>query len=73
MKLVPIGSNMTILSSGNNTILYSYSTPVAACLNGKYYRTSKHWSMTTSRHINKWLNGRIAEYMSQASFDALSL
>lgn len=56
MKLKPIGSNQTEATEGDKTILYSYSQPVACLIHGdKYYRTTKKWSSTTSRHINKWL------------------
>lgn len=56
MKLNPIGSNMTEVEFGNKTVLFSYKTPVAYHEAGiGYAKTSKHWSVTTSRHINKWL------------------
>jgi len=65
MKLKPINSNMTELHLNNGTIvLFSYETPVAARVNtegdvvysGKILRTNKKWSVTTSKHINKWLS-----------------
>lgn len=57
MKLNPIASNMTEIEVGNKTILFSYKTPVAYHEAGVgYAKTSKHWSVTTSRHINKWLS-----------------
>ena len=37
------------------TILFSYSTPVAARWKGNYYRTSFKHSPTTTRHINRWI------------------
>jgi hypothetical protein len=56
MKLSPLASNMTEIEIGNKTILFSYKTPVAYHEAGVgYAKTSKHWSATTSRHINKWL------------------
>lgn len=56
MKLNPIGSNMTEVEIGDKTILFSYKTPVAYHQAGiGYAKTSKYWSVTTSRHINKWL------------------
>lgn len=64
MKLNPIGSNMTEIEVGNLTVLFSYKTPVAYHEAGiGYAKTNKHWSVTTSRHINKWLklNGYDAE------------
>lgn len=64
MKLNPIGSNMTEVEVGNLTVLFSYKTPVAYHEAGVgYAKTNKYWSVTTSRHINKWLklNGFSAE------------
>lgn len=56
MKLNPIGSNMTEIEIGDKTILFSYKTPVAFHEAGiGYTKTNKFWSVTTSRHINKWL------------------
>lgn len=56
MKLSPIASNMTEIEIGNKTILFSYKTPVAFHeAGGGYAKTAKHWSATTTRHINKWL------------------
>ena len=57
MKLTPIAANQTEVSFNNGTqVFFSYSTPVAAyCPDKGYIRTSKFWSVTTSRHINKWL------------------
>ena len=57
MKLTPIAANQNEVSFNNGTqIFFSYKTPVAAYLPEKgYVRTEKFWSVTTSRHINKWL------------------
>ena len=80
MNLKPIASNMTEVTTNDCTILFSYSTPVACLINGKtgdqsakcgFYRTEKRWSVTTSKHINKWLNGAIAETRPQSFFDSL--
>lgn len=71
MKVENIGSNMTEVKTKKGTILVSYSTPVAARINGKYYRTSKKWSSTTSKHINQWLDGAKAEEKPQSFFDNL--
>ena len=59
MKLTPIAANQTELSLNNGTqVFFSYKTPVAAyCPSKGYIRTAKYWSVTTSRHINKWLKG----------------
>ena len=71
MKLKPIASNMTQLTTPTATILFSYETPVACHANGTYYRTEHKWSQTTTRHINKWLDGIVAETKPQQFFDDL--
>jgi hypothetical protein len=39
------------------SVLFSYETPVAAfCEEKGFMRTSTKYSVTTSRHINYWLN-----------------
>ncbi len=56
MNLNPLAANMTEIEIGDKTILFSYKTPVAYHEAGiGYAKTSKYWSSTTSRHINKWL------------------
>jgi len=73
MKLRPLASNMTEVETKAATILFSYSTPVACCLNNGngYFRTSQKWSVTTSKHINKWLAGAKAAEKDQSFFDNL--
>ena len=61
MKLNNIASNMTEIEFGNGvTIFYSYKTPVAGFdpahpegVSG-HFKTSTHYSATTTRHINKY-------------------
>ena len=71
MKINNIGSNMTEVEMKNGSILVSYSTPVAANIEGRFYKTAKKWSVTTSKHINKWLSGAKAEVKEQEYFDNL--
>jgi hypothetical protein len=73
LKLKPIASNMNLIDTHDYLVLFSYATPVA-CYDKRsldYYRTAKKWSMTTSRHINKWLDGVQAKEMPQNYFDNL--
>ena len=57
MLLTPIASNMTEIETDDARILFSYRTPVAAFVFGEgFVRTDKYWSVTTSRHINKWIS-----------------
>ena len=64
MKLLNIGSNQTQIEIGKGVlVLFSYETPVAAYVPGQgYLCTATKWSRTTSKHINKWLNG-ITKYI----------
>ena len=57
MQLTPIAANQTSVAFNDGTeVFFSYKTPVAAYLPDKgYVRTSRFYSVTTSRHINKWL------------------
>ena len=55
VKVVPEGSNATTLYKGPYMILFSYQTPVAVWDGDKLYVTDKKWSVTTSKHINKWV------------------
>lgn len=55
MELRPIKANMNVVSIKEGLdVLFSYKTPVAAVIDGCAYRTSHKWSVTTTRHINKW-------------------
>ena len=66
MKLYQKGSNMTELDLGFAQVFFSYETPVAARLtDGTLVRTEQWYSATTSKHINKWLNGCDALTVSQ--------
>ena len=57
MQLTPIASNMTEVETKDARILFSYRTPVAAYVFGRgYVKTEKWYSVTTTRHINKWIN-----------------
>lgn len=67
MRLTPLATNQTEVEFGNDvTVFFSYRTPVAAFIPGKgYVRTSKKFSQTTSKHINKWLGDDIAKEVDQ--------
>ena len=80
MQLTPIASNMTEVETDLGRVLFSYRTPVAAYVYGEdgfgggFVRTEKWWSVTTSRHINKWLDlryGETAKEVSQTYLDNL--
>jgi hypothetical protein len=72
MKIKQIASNMTELDLGFAQVFFSYETPVAACLtDGTFVRTATKYSVTTTKHINKWLQGCEALTVSQDRIDCL--
>ena len=77
MQLTPIASNMTEVETDLGRVLFSYRTPVAAYVYGKdgfgggFVRTKKWWSVTTSRHINKWTDNCTVREVSQTFLDKL--
>ena len=72
MQLTPIASNMTEVETSEARILFSYRTPVAAYVFGEgFVKTEKWWSVTTSRHINKWLDGGTPKEVAQTYLDNL--
>jgi len=72
MKLKQIASNMTELDLGFAQVFFSYETPVAARLtDGSLVRTETKYSVTTTKHINKWLNGCEALTVPQDRIDCL--
>ena len=73
MKLTPIAANQNEVQFTNGTqVFFSYKTPVAAyCPSSGYIRTATKWSSTTSRHINKWLEGVTAIEVNQEELNNL--
>ena len=60
MQIKNLGKNQTIVTSkladGSRVeVLFSYATPVAVRGPKFDYKTEQKWSVTTSKHINKFL------------------
>ena len=78
MKLKQLGSNMSEIELGsfpnNTSILFSYEMPVAGYDSKGAFRTDKHYSPTTSKHINKYLGDdkSIARTVSQDYINGLT-
>ena len=71
MKLIPYGSNQNLVIINDDTeIFYSYQTAVCGKIKGKYYRTNRWYSQTTTRHINNYLGklGKLINTECDASF-----
>ena len=73
MKLNQQGSNMTeIVTNAGKRILFSYETPVAGWCEQGALRTEDKFSVTTSKHINKYLGGKdVGRVVPQAWIEGL--
>tara|TARA_R100000329_G_scaffold135733_2_gene116184 strand:+ start:729 stop:959 length:231 start_codon:yes stop_codon:yes gene_type:complete len=73
MKLRRIGYNQTVVEYNNGSeVFFSYDTPVAARLQDyEYLRTQDFYSKTTTRHINKYLDGVNAKKVTQQTINNL--
>ena len=58
MILNPVGSNMNEVEINGKSVLFSYKTPVAGWDEQGAFRTEDWFSMTTTKHINKYLGGK---------------
>ena len=73
MKINNLGNNkIEVVNNSGSVVLFSYNTPVAAEVDYVLYCTDKFWSVTTSQHISKWLDGRNAENKPQEFFNNLA-
>ncbi|MDE2584085.1 MAG: hypothetical protein KGN39_01710 [Betaproteobacteria bacterium] len=72
-KIKSLGANKTEVHLSSGAVVFvSYSTPVAAQLaGGGFIRTAEKYSVTTSKHITQWLDGRKAAVVPQATLDAM--
>ena len=72
MKLRQVRSNVTELTIGETTIMFSYQTPVAGYDGQGAFRTGQHYSVTTSRQINQYLGGKeVGRTVSQDYINSL--
>lgn len=75
MNVKQIGSNMTEVTMDGARVLFSYETPVAAYVDGEAVKTDRKWSVTTSKHIRKYLGNDCdtARVIPQAAFATLHI
>jgi len=72
MKIKTIAANQTVLDMGFAKIFFSYDTPVAVMLpSGSIICSNVKYSVTTTKHINNWLNGVEAHLVPQNTIDNL--
>lgn len=62
-------ASTTTMNKGGKKVLYSYKTPVAVKDGDTFYVTDTKHSTTTSKHINKFLDGAESSTKKQAWFD----
>ena len=53
------------------TVLFSYETPVACSTVNGWFKTEQWYSRTTTKHVNKWLEGVKAQVKPQSFFATL--
>lgn len=72
MRLLTQGTVCHVLRLNNGIeIMFSYGMPVAGILPGKgYFQTDVHYSNTTTKHINAYVNG-MPTVLSQKAIDCL--
>ena len=72
MKLRQVKSNVTELTIGETTIMFSYQTPVSGYDDQGAFRTDQYYSVTTSRQINQYLGGKdVGRTVSQDYINSL--
>ena len=63
---------MTEVNVNGKSVLFSYETPVAGWCEQGAFRTEDKFSMTTSKHINKYLGGKdVGRSVPQAWIESL--
>ena len=75
MKLIKLGNNETLIkvNQGKMELLFSYNTCVGGRDEFGFFKSSTWHSRTTTKHINKYLNGANARLMSQSTLDKLGI
>ena len=72
MKLNPVGSNMNEVEVNGKSVLFSYKTPVAGYDDQGAFRSEDWFSLTTTKHINKYLGGKdVGRKVSQSYIEGL--
>lgn len=72
LKRIDKTSATELTLSDGTVVLFSYATPVAACMGdgSGFIRTSQHYSKTTSKHLNRWCP-KSARKVDQTELDKL--
>lgn len=68
MDIERIGNNETAVYINGKCIFYSYNTAVAGHAGGTLYKVNRFYSVTTSKHVNRWLDGREYTAVTEEEF-----
>ena len=60
--------NMTVVPHSRGTITYSYAEPMVIELDGEVIVRDEKFSVTTSRHVNKFVAGRESRLVETPEF-----
>jgi len=71
ISLNPVSPKITTIRAAGIEIVFSYSTPVCAWVNGKSFKTDRFYSRTTSKHISE-MGFKNATERPQEFFDDLA-
>ena len=71
MKLKQIAANVTELTINDTSVMFSYETPVAGWNDNGAFRTNEKFSVTTTKHINKYLAGASANIVPQKWIESI--
>lgn len=73
MKVKNISRNETEIWYDNRVVLLSYGVPVAINVFGEgFWRTSTKYSVTTSKHINRWIGPAVSKEIPQSEINRIA-
>ena len=72
MTIKEKAANYTVIAEGEKELVFSYATLVAVKKNNEVHITDKKYSVTTSKHINKYLDG-LTNYKKTSPEELLKL
>ena len=72
VSLITLDKNQTVIYTDKAKIFFSYNTPVCAYVFGKgWIKTDRFYSISTSKHINGYIESNVAMVVPQSEIDTL--
>jgi len=72
MVTIQSNKNLHIVTLNDKTLCFSYCILVALIKEGQHYKTKRKYSVTTTRHINQFLQDSRAIELDQAELENLA-